>query len=122
MGTASGSNCVFDAVPNGLFPFTQMLATDMDVSTADLFFVSCVPGSVQLGGAATRAIIDSYADKIQSGQHTLPVISFSGNSRQVTAPPADTFPWVIVLAAAGGGLLLLVLLIVICCCVRARRN
>lgn len=102
-------------------PFRQTLASDMGISASQLFFTSCVSGSVILSGGTTQGNIDVYATKIEAGQHTLPVLSFQGSGRTVTPPPpASSFPIAIVIGAVAGGVLLLALLLIIVCCCRAR--
>ena len=132
------SNCVFDSVPDGMIPWTlrldldfaafdcplfkSQLASDMEISVADLFFTSCVSGSVLLEGASSQAHIDAYATRIAASEHSLPVLSFSGVPQSSPTVPADEFPVVIVAAAAGGAVLLLIVILVICCACRARRK
>ena len=126
--------CTFGTIPQGFTDFTitiqyefnqfdcaafsATLANQMEITPAELVFVSCIAGSVVLRAGAPTAAASRLEAQVATGTSAIPISQYASGGTIVTAPGGIPI-WLILLAAVA---LLLLIVVIVALCLRRRQN
>jgi hypothetical protein len=98
--------------------FPTILANQMEISEAELVFVSCVAGSVILRAGAPTAAATRLQNQVETGASAIPISQYSSGGTTVNSPSGVPI-WLILVAAV---VLVLLIIVTVALCLRHRQN